>query len=362
MASLASALPWTRVNRDALLLETAKELFDRHTPSDLLFSILLLVDSAVAPVGTLVKPRSTSFGTLACMVQHCAKEVVGCVTDTQCKAALDCLTACGLNDQVCSYRCLVSYECQQFEAFSLCVLQKHNCLGNAATRPLAPALPVMATFRGEPLTHDIAERLLFGWLSVGGSLVPESQRGDVSWLVVAGANPAYDYFPSQHQLYYRKGREVWYDPVFRVETLGGEFVWRRRHYRVRRDAEPGRFLYSVLDNGVTSLEHWAVVDVADDLSVRLSPEMAQHNVPRTSPYRSLFSQWGLFAYSGAATRAGQSYGGAVFVTPNGLWPTDAEQLARIKAAHEACGIRLWELVTVDNTNREGAPLALDAKL
>jgi hypothetical protein len=126
-----------------------------------------------------------------------------------------------------------------------------------------------------------------------------------------------------------------YDPVFKVRTFDGEWEWRRRHYRVKREKEPGRFVFSVLDNGVTSLEHWAVVDVADDLS------------------------WGLFAYSGAATAAGQAYGGAVFATPDGAWPA-AEHLPRVQAAHAACGIRMWELYEVDNSEAvsAGAPLQL----
>ena len=39
-------------------------------------------------------------GALLCMVKNCRKEVVECVQDERCKAALDALTACGLNDQV----------------------------------------------------------------------------------------------------------------------------------------------------------------------------------------------------------------------------------------------------------------------
>lgn len=43
-------------------------------------------------------------------------------------------------------------------------------------------------------------------------------------------------------------------------------MWRRRHYRVRRAAEPGCFNFSVLDNGVISEEFWRIVDAPDDLS------------------------------------------------------------------------------------------------
>lgn len=343
LAALQSALPWSRANRDALLLESAHELVARNLPSDFVFALLMLLDAAVAPVRTFSVNKQTTLRNVACMVRNCGREVVACVTDPQCKAALDCLTECGLNDQVCSYRCIVSYETPLFEQFSLCNLQKHNCLDNHAERPQLPAISPMRKFRGEALTHETAESLLVGWLDVhDNSLVTgvDNARTPWSWQVVAGQNPAFDYFPCQNQIFYRAtkgGRAFWYDPVFKVQSLSGGWEWRRRHYRVKRGTEPGRFVFSVLDNGVTSLEHWAIVDVADDLS------------------------WGLFAYSGAAAAAGQAYGGAVFVTKTGHWPS-AEHLPRVEAAHHACGIQMWETYTVDNSPElcRGAPLQMTA--
>ena len=90
----------------------------------------------------------------------------------------------------------------------------------------------------------------------------------ILWYDCAAKNPAYDYFSCQHQIFYKdKARKsvMWYDPVFRVTTLDGNDVWRRRHYRVRRGDSPGRFYFSVLDNGVTSSEFWRIVDCDDDL-------------------------------------------------------------------------------------------------
>jgi hypothetical protein len=66
--------------------------------------------------------------------------------------------------QVCSYRCIVSHESSKFSDFSLCVLQKHNCLGLAAQPPALPNPPPMTSFRGQPMTHDLAEQLFIGWL------------------------------------------------------------------------------------------------------------------------------------------------------------------------------------------------------
>lgn len=67
-------------------------------------------------------------------------------------------------DQVCSYRCIVSHESQLLEDFSLCILQKHNCLGKSADIPALPDPPPMGSFRGRTLSHDLAEALFIGWL------------------------------------------------------------------------------------------------------------------------------------------------------------------------------------------------------
>ena len=69
---------------------------------------------------------------------------------------------------MCSYRCIVSHESQLLEDFSLCVLQKHNCMGKSAEIPALPDPPPMAAFRGKDLTHELAESLFIGWL--GGLL------------------------------------------------------------------------------------------------------------------------------------------------------------------------------------------------
>jgi hypothetical protein len=79
----------------------------------------------------------------------------------------------------------------------------------------------MATFQGSPLDHEIAWKIMEGhWI-----------ESPCSWRPVLGQNPAYDYFPSQYNSWYRdpKGNRGWYDPVFKVITLDGREVWRKRH-------------------------------------------------------------------------------------------------------------------------------------
>eukprot|EP00967_Tisochrysis_lutea_P066848 scaffold87218_cov21-Tisochrysis_lutea.AAC.4 len=51
--------------------------------------------------------------------------------------------------------------------------------------PLADHAP-MSTFRGAPLTHEVAEDMLIGWMDPGRGSSP------FSWLVAAGKNPVSD--------------------------------------------------------------------------------------------------------------------------------------------------------------------------
>ncbi|VVB02860.1 unnamed protein product [Arabis nemorensis] len=98
------------------------------------------------------------------------------------------------------------------------------------------------------------------------------------------------------------------------KTLEGKLVWTRRKYSVKRGKIPATFRFSVLDNGVVSNMFWTIVDVSDDLS------------------------WGMFHYNGTACVAGQSYTGAVLVTPDGSYPVEKER-ERLQSALEKCGLR-----------------------
>lgn len=138
---------------------------------------------------------------------------------------------------MCSYRCIVTYESEILEKFSLCILQKHNCLNNYAEVPVMPNPEPLKIFRKEPLTKEMAENIFIGFLG----------KEKWSWRVASGKNPAYDYFPCQFQLYYRgraKG-SIWYDPIFKVTKFDGNEIWRSRHYRVRQTKTPG-FVFLII--------------------------------------------------------------------------------------------------------------------
>lgn len=338
--------------KDRKVFEIAKEGFQRQSLDDLVFVTMSLIDTfsdtKIKSVESVTSTETTSLQQLKCMCTKCTKEMIECFKDPECRKALDCLNGCKGNDQVCSYRCIVSHETPAFENFARCILQLNNCMNNSAKAPIYPDPPPLATFRGEPLTHEVAEGIFIGHLEgpetfTYPNLTPTGQTKEKwSWKVLAGKNAAYDYFENQHQIFYRDKRSkssMWYDPVFGVTTLDGHNVWRRRHYRVRRGKTPGSFYFSVLDNGVTSNEYWRILDCAEDL------------------------EWAVFYYSGAASAAGTSYTGALIVTKDGNWPKmTPETSARISAALQRGKVEMFEMYEVKNTQEFKAgppPLDLD---
>jgi hypothetical protein len=300
----------TRKDKDTYSL--CQQLFGRRTTEDLLYSILVLINAFFVPLPFVDKTMKSDLPQQREIIKTCQKQLVACAKSPECRKTLQCLLRCAQNDQVCTYRCITSYENEAFANFALCILHRNNILGLNATIPVYPQLTAMQTFRGEALTWNSAETILRGWLG------PEAY----SWLVVAGVNPAYDHFPAQHQLFYsgKASGTFWYDPVFLCETLDGRQEWRRRNYRCRRDGPPGAYLLSTLDNGVVSSESWRIIDAADDLS------------------------FVLLHYKGAARVVGQRYRGAVLGSRTGR--VAAEHVPRIEAALRRCGIRPWELFPV----------------
>ncbi|CAL9157713.1 violaxanthin de-epoxidase, chloroplastic-like [Musa acuminata AAA Group] len=312
-------------SESAEVLKTVSGAWERYNADDIRFCLLVIINSYIRPVSVLKNLRAKGLSTLNCMIKNCGSQMLNCLFDPNCRKALQCLNSCSPTDQVCNYRCIASYESPYLEAFSLCVLQKNNCLELDAEIPSKPIVTPLYMFRGELLSHEVAEDLFIGWLD----------NLEWSWRVIAGQNPAYDQFPCQYQLFYRgkaKG-SFWYEPVFQVRTQEGTLVWRRRKYRVRRASVPGTFYFSVLDNGVVSKEFWTIIDVCDDLS------------------------WGLFQYNGAAQVAGLSYTGAVLVSPDGNFKPELGG-QRLVSALEKCSIMDWELYRVDNCSCNNPPLGI----
>ena len=226
-------LPGSKRKEALKVLSLVDEAWARKSSDDVRFALLVLIDSYVSPVTLLKNLRATSLASVQCMVKNCRSQILSCLLDPDCRSAVNCLQSCAPTDQVCSYRCVVSYESPKLEAFTLCVLQKHNCLGLCADILMQPDVQPLKTFRGKPVTHECAEDLFIGWL---GRSNPNANGAPVeySWRVVAGQNAAYDQFPCQYQMFYRgkaKG-SMWYDPVFQVHNLNPK-SWRNFFQVVR---------------------------------------------------------------------------------------------------------------------------------
>jgi hypothetical protein len=212
-----SALPGSKRAEAAKVMSIVTDAWERRNSDDYCFALLVLIDSYVTPVKLLKNLRATGLASVGCMIRNCRSQILACLLDPNCRQAINCLQSCGPTDQVCSYRCIVSNESPAFEAFTLCVLQKHNCLGLTAEITMQPDVQPLSVFRGAAIDHDVAEDLFIGWLG-RPNLGLGMQKLDWSWRVVAGQNAAYDQFPSQYQMFYRgkaKG-SMWYDPVFQV--------------------------------------------------------------------------------------------------------------------------------------------------
>lgn len=328
---LSSLVPWSLDATGKRVKEQMVSLFNRWTSDDFVVALLVYFNQFRGEVGwvkhsidaTWEKGAIQNAKEFYGMATKCGPCIVKCLQDENCKACLDALTAIDTRDQVASYRTIVSYESELLKDFTLCILQKNNIFGCSSTIPELPKVAPMQKFRGTSLTQDVARSILIGHLNDEFAL-EGCKMMDTSWKVAAGANVAYDQFPNQNQIFYKatSGKDMWYDPVFRVETIDGRNVWCKRHYRVRDGPIPGTFFFSVLDNGVTSSEFWTIVDCADDLS------------------------YIVFHYAGAASAVGQRYLGGLLCTADGSLPNDREYIYdKLRSA----GIEPWELFVVDNS-------------
>lgn len=83
---------------DRELKKVVNDLWLRKSSGDILFMALVLVDSFtninIKSVKSVTSNKSTSFSQLSCMCTNCSKELLACISDPECKAALDCLNGC----------------------------------------------------------------------------------------------------------------------------------------------------------------------------------------------------------------------------------------------------------------------------
>lgn len=232
---LPKIAPWTDAASAKRFYDQMTGLFDRWTSDDFTVALMLFLnrfsgssvnwvkDSADA---TWEKGPVRNVKEFYGMATKCGDCLANCLQDETCKKCLETLTELDTRDQAASYRTIVSYESEELEKFSFCVFQKHNIFQCNANIPTIPKVEPMAKWRGTDLTLEAARSLLVGHLDDDAAPVG-STKTDISWKVACGANVAYDQFPSQNQIFYEaaKGKDMWYDPVFRVQTLDGRNIW-----------------------------------------------------------------------------------------------------------------------------------------
>jgi hypothetical protein len=231
-------LPWTRAASAYRMHQQMSLLFERWTTDDFCSAILLFVNQFISPMNwvqhsidaTWEKGPVRNAREFSRMISKCGSCIGRCLADETCRECVTKLTQVDSRDQVASYKTIVSYESDLLRDFSLCILTKNNIFECDATIPSLPIVTPMLSWRGKPLTEDAARGILVGHLR-DPAAPPGSLGLDASWKVACGANVAYDQFPSQNQLFYpaARGRDMWYDPVFRVETLDGRNVWCKRY-------------------------------------------------------------------------------------------------------------------------------------
>lgn len=299
---------------EAEVLQQCEELWSRQTSEDCLYALLFAVHFALMPVEFVAQePQIDTVEKVFTLCTKCLSEAVAAGLDSEARACLACQNGCDVRDQTQMYRCTVSHESESLASLVRC-FERRSIFDCDARIPDLQFDP-LTEFRGNQLSLESAWKIMEGhW-----SLDPSS----CSWRPVLGQNPAYDYFPCQFNSWYRdpRGSRGWYDPVFKVVTLDGREVWRKRHYRVLPGDVPGSFRLSTEDNGISLREYWRIVDADDDLA------------------------WAVLHYAGAAPRVGQSYTGSLLVSRDGCLP-DAIPSERIAAAFQKAGVAKFELYAI----------------
>ena len=233
---VATIAPWSDVASGKRLAVQMAELFDKQSTDEFALAVMLFFNRFLAKVPwvehsidiTWEKGIVTNAREIFAMITKCGPCITKCLADEECKACITALDEIDTRDQVTSYRTVVSFESELLRDFSLCILQKNNVFECSATIPKVPIVQPISEWRGKEVTEEVARGIMFGHIQgIGGESLEGSKHLDVSWQVACGANVAYDQFPSQNQLFYpsAKGKGIWYDPIFRVETIDGRNVW-----------------------------------------------------------------------------------------------------------------------------------------
>ena len=206
---ISQIAPWSSVASGKRLLAKTEPLLSPNSTEDFIFAILFCIHCLVTEIDVVKSDINPSWekGVIRnvqefrTMADCCGQEIAEAMSDPQTKKAIDLLNEVDLRDQVGSYRVIVSNETPQLEAFTLCILQQQNCFNCDAPILDRPKVPLLQNWRSKGKLSDKDARQIF----IGHLDHPEahecSQKQPYSWKIVVGANPAYDAFPLQHQVF-----------------------------------------------------------------------------------------------------------------------------------------------------------------
>jgi len=295
---------------------------------ELIWAFLMLMDQNLAKVDAvqqqLPAPNAMS---LARATAFCGPQFLACTASPNCMKGLFCIARCHLDDQTCSYRCLLKYDSWLITKFSSCAFEKQNVMNFNTLPPKLPVVKPLEVFSNKQLTRHAAVRILMG-----------HAHGEqkYSWLVAAASSEAYAQFSWQYQIwFYRKiEKRLYYKAVFLSEGRDGKDSWHSRTYQVHVSRTPGWWLFTADDAGVHLREHWYLLGA--DASLR----------------------WMVLYFVGSARKAGMAYRGCMLLTPDGKVPGQS-MMPMISEALTRAEMQLWELRPVRNENHTAGPPPLE---
>jgi len=260
-----------------------------------------------------------------CVLEHCAGATGTCMLDSDCRNALLCTRKCGNppTNQTCIFQCQSDFENDVYNDMIKCWMQDNDCehyqkdYKRWTQCKSMDKVPPLTTFRGQPLTADVANQLL-----------------EKNWVVARGKSKAYDCFDCQF-LYWiaRPDGDMNYAATYKIHKSNGDIRWNQCLYTAKNwQGSVGRFRLNVTNyGGLSHLEDWRLLG-ADE---------------------SATPQWIAMYYCGDAAAVGEAYEGAFVLTPDGVYPKDPAVTGAIDAIYEKAGLNLE--CYPDNTKCAGHP-------
>ena len=193
-----------------------------------------------------------------CVATHCGKQSAACFADSQCKQNIGCVSEClskwdqdktpeKFTVQNCTGICTFSYTSPAYTNFMTC-LSVHKCMD-------LPSIP--NTCKG-PSNVTLLKEISISEL-----------KG--AWWVVRGYHPVYDCYPCQNDVLMPNNATMWvYSPHYQVYLANGSLglIEQSGFMDISTTPQAG-YAIRFEDAGVSNVERWWIVDMAEDNSYYL---------------------------------------------------------------------------------------------